>query len=89
MSLLWLASNVFLVIVPFIPPEGSWNEEGYPYYVFPVVGVLVLVLGVIYWGFWNKILPRFGGYKIVAERTFDESGAEVVRYRRVEVKKFK
>ena len=84
---MWLLSNIFLVLVPFIPPTGSWTADGYPYFVFPVVGVGVLLLGVVYWGFWNKILPQIGGYKIVAERTFDEAGVEVVRYKRVDVKK--
>lgn len=88
-SIVWLLSNIFLVLVPFIPPEGSWTADGYPYFVFPVVGVGVLLLGAVYWGFWNKILPRIGGYKIVAERTFNESGVEVVRYKRVDVKKTK
>lgn len=84
---MWFLSNIFLVLVPFIPPEGSWTADGYPYYVFPVVGVGVLLLGAVYWGIWTKVLPRVGGYKIVAERKFDESGAEVVRYKKVEVKK--
>ncbi|CAM1502597.1 Fc.00g073730.m01.CDS01 [Cosmosporella sp. VM-42] len=85
-AVIYLLSNIFLAIVPFIPPEGSWNADGYPYYSFPVVGVGVLILGGIYWTFWTRVLPRFGGYKIVAERSFDESGTEVVRYHKVSVK---
>ncbi|CAG9952372.1 unnamed protein product [Clonostachys rosea f. rosea IK726] len=84
-SILWFLSNVFLVIVPFIPPVGDWNADGYPYYIFPVVGVLVLILGGVYWIFWTIILPRIGGYQVVAERTFDEDGVEVVRYRKVKL----
>jgi len=86
-SILWLLSNAFLVIVPFIPPTGSWTADGYPYYVFPVVGVGVLLLGAVYWVAWTMVLPRIGGYKVVAERSFDENGVEVVRYKKVEVKK--
>jgi amino acid transporter len=86
-SVIYCLANVFLLLVPFIPPDGSWTAEGYPYYVFPVVGVGVLILGGVYWGFWTKILPQIGGYKIVAERTFGENGDEVVRYRKVNIKK--
>lgn len=86
-SLVWFASNVFLVLVPFLPPKGSWTADGYPYYVFPIVGVGVLLLGGVYWVGWTKVLPRFGGYKIVAERRFDEDGVEVVRYKKVTVQK--
>jgi hypothetical protein len=75
--------------VPFIPPTGSWTADGYPYYVFPVVGVGVLLLGAVYWVAWTKVLPRIGGYKVVAERSFDESGVEVVRYKKVDVKKYR
>ncbi|KAK8044637.1 amino acid transporter [Apiospora rasikravindrae] len=82
-AVLFLLSNVFLALVPFIPPEGDWNADGYPYYVFPVVGVGVLLLGGAYWVCWTKIWPAVGGYKVVAERIEDEEGNEVVRYRKV------
>ncbi|KAJ0124545.1 high-affinity methionine permease [Diaporthe amygdali] len=85
-TLLFLAMNVFLAIVPFIPPTGSWNAEGYPYYVFPVVGVGVLILGGVYWTVWTKVLPSIGGYKVVAERSVTDDGAEVVRYVKIRTK---
>lgn len=81
---LFLLSNMFLTAVPFIPPDSDWNADGYPYYVFPVVGWAVLLLGAVYWVGWTQIWPRIYGYKVVAERTFDEDGAEVVRYRKVD-----
>jgi hypothetical protein len=46
-----------------------------------------LILGGVYWSLWTKVFPRIGGYKVVADRSFDENGAEVVRYRKVAVKK--
>jgi amino acid transporter len=82
-SVVYLLANIFLALVPFIPPTGDWNAEGYPYYVFPVVGVGVLILGGIYWACWTKIWPAIGGYKIVAERVVERDGAEVVRYRKI------
>lgn len=85
-SVIYLLANIFLALVPFIPPDGDWNADGYPYYVFPVVGVGVLILGGVYWAFWTKILPRIGGYKVVADRTFDDAGVETVRYRKVSVR---
>lgn len=84
--ILYLLANVFLAIVPFIPPEGDWNAEGYPYYVFPVVGVGVLFLGGIYWVCWTKLWPAIGGYRIEAHRVIDEYGVEVIRYRKVDLK---
>jgi len=84
---LYLLANIFLALVPFIPPDGDWDADGYPYYVFPIVGVGVLLLGVVYWTAWTKIWPRLGGYKIVAERTITDDGAEIVKYKKVKVDK--
>ncbi|ETS74501.1 hypothetical protein PFICI_14367 [Pestalotiopsis fici W106-1] len=85
-TVLYLLANVFLAIVPFIPPDGDWNAEGYPYFVFPVVGVGVLLLGAVYWVCWTKIWPAIGGYRIEAQRIIDEQGVEVIRYRKVDLK---
>ncbi|KAK5996812.1 High-affinity methionine permease [Cladobotryum mycophilum] len=82
-SVIYLITNVFLAVVPFIPPNGSWNSKGYPYYVYPVVGLGVLLLGALYWLVWMRVLPYVGGYKVEAERTFDDDGNEAVRYRKV------
>jgi hypothetical protein len=82
-AVLYLAANIFLAVTPFIPPDGDWNAEGYPYYVFPVVGVGVLLLGVVYWVFWTKIVPKVGGYKVVAERYVDADEVEHVKYIKV------
>ena len=81
--MLYFLLNAFLALVPFIPPDGSWDADGYPYYVFPVVGVGVLILGSFYWVLWTKLWPKLGGYKLVAERHIDETGVEVVRYRKI------
>ncbi|KAF2010625.1 amino acid transporter [Aaosphaeria arxii CBS 175.79] len=82
-SVLYLAANIFLALVPFIPPDGDWDAEGYPYYVFPVVGVGVLLLGAFYWTIWTKVVPKIGGYKIVAQRHYDDAGNEHIRYVKV------
>jgi hypothetical protein len=83
-TVLYLLANVFLAIVPFIPPDGPKDAEGYPYWVFPVVGVAVLLFGGVYWVAWTRVWPRVGGYGIVAEKTVSEvDRSEVVRYRRV------
>lgn len=81
---LYLLANIFLAIVPFIPPEAGNNAEGYPYYVFPVVGVGVLIAGAVYWWLWTSVWPRIGGYRLEAERhVSDVDGSETVRYRKV------
>ncbi|KAI0601190.1 amino acid/polyamine transporter I [Biscogniauxia sp. FL1348] len=85
-TVVYLLANIFLAAVPFVPPNGDWNSDGYPYYVFPVVGVGVLILGGVYWLCWSKIWPAIGGYKIVASRAVDETGAEVIRYLKIKTR---
>lgn len=83
MVFIYLCLNLFLAITPFIPPNDDWNADGYPYYAFPLVGTGVLGLGAVYWVGWTKVLPQFGGYELVAEKAIDETGAEVIRYRKI------
>ncbi|KAI0836502.1 amino acid transporter [Hypoxylon sp. FL0890] len=85
-TVLYLLANIFLALVPFIPPNGDWNAEGYPYFVFPVVGVGVLILGGVYWTCWSKIWPAIGGYRIEAHRVVEDDGKEVVRYKKVKTR---
>jgi hypothetical protein len=84
----FLLSNAFLAIVPFVPPPitaqaGTDEDSGYPYYIFPVVGISVLLMGVAYWAVWKKVAPRLGGYTLEAQTVVDEDGTESVRYRKV------
>jgi len=56
------------MIVPLTTLYGPIDADGYPYYVFLVVGVVDLLLGVVYWLAWTRIWPKIGGYKIVVEK---------------------
>lgn len=79
-SITYLLLNLFLVITPLIPPSDDWNAGGYPYYAFPLAGIGTLLLGAAYWVLWAKVWPRLGGYTVVAEKTINEDGEEVVSY---------
>lgn len=83
-TLVFVLSNVISLIVPFIPPkEGNGAFESIPYYVFPLIGFAILILGVIYWFGFLKVFPRLVGYKFLVEREILVDGSEVVRYKRI------
>lgn len=87
MLVIYLLANIFLAIVPFIPPTGKKDPEGYPFYVFPVVGVGVLLGGVVYWWVWKRVLPRVLGYTIETRHRFGEGDqSESVTYVKVYTK---
>lgn len=86
-TLFFFLVNAFLAIVPFIPPTGQTDPDGYPFFIFPVVGVGVLLLGIVYWFGWTRVWPKIGGYRIVSERFISEDdGHEKVRYKKVSTK---
>ncbi|RDA83708.1 hypothetical protein CP532_0223 [Ophiocordyceps camponoti-leonardi (nom. inval.)] len=87
-STTYLLSNLFLMIVPFVPPRRNKDSpSSYPYYVLPVVGVAAILLAVLYWALRMKLLPRLTGSKALCERAFDENGVEVVRHHVVALKR--
>ena len=55
-TVLFLLSNVVLLIMPWIRPEGGKGGEGrFPYYAYPATGLGILVLGGLYWIWWARI----------------------------------
>ncbi|KAJ7170582.1 high-affinity methionine permease, partial [Mycena crocata] len=64
-TVFFLLANIFLVIVPLVPPaDGNDPYESIPYWLHVVVGFGILLAGVVYWAVWAKVLPRFGGYRL-------------------------
>ncbi|KIK89065.1 hypothetical protein PAXRUDRAFT_802174 [Paxillus rubicundulus Ve08.2h10] len=58
-------SNVFLVVVPMIPPSSGFEPyEHLPYYSHVVVALFVGLLGVVYWFIVFKWIPGRNGYKL-------------------------
>jgi len=64
-TLFFFLANVFLVIVPIIPPSpGNEPYADLPYYLHVVVGFGLVGLGGVYWLIWAVLLPKFGGYTL-------------------------
>ncbi|ATY66171.1 Amino acid polyamine transporter I [Cordyceps militaris] len=79
-SVVFLLLNGFLIIGPFIPPSAASISPDSSF-LFPLLGLAVLMSGVLYWAVWIKLVPRLRGYRIESERVFGRD--EVVQYRRV------
>lgn len=86
-STLYLVTNIFVMVVPFIPPVQVTPDEDYPYFVMPLVSTGLLFMGVIYWAIGFKLMPRLGGYRIEAELHRDMNGCDYNVYKKVHIGK--
>jgi hypothetical protein len=72
-AVFFFLTNVYLVIAPFVPPEGDDSVyETLPYWLHCVVGWGIIAGGGIYWLIWAVIAPKIGGYELVREEYTDE-----------------
>ena len=82
-TLTFCIACVFLLVAPFVPSEyggKSLLTNSIPYYAPPTVGCGVLAAGFIYWFGFAKIWPKIG-FALEVERTEDEFGHEVIKYK--------
>ncbi|RDB27614.1 High-affinity methionine permease [Hypsizygus marmoreus] len=83
---LFFLSNVFLVVVPLIPPSpGSRVYEHLPYWLHVFVAYLVSLIGVAYWYVRCIWLPRKHGYRLERQWTLQEDGVPRYVFRHVAV----
>ncbi|KAJ7362306.1 APC amino acid permease [Mycena albidolilacea] len=72
---LFFVSNVFLALIPLIPPApGQRTFESIPYYMHVVVTIGASQLGVLYWAIWSVWLPRRNGYALKREWKLQDDG---------------
>ncbi|KXT18641.1 hypothetical protein AC579_9802 [Pseudocercospora musae] len=61
---LFLCAQVFLIVAPLLRPQGGKGDTSLPYWLYPVVGTMVLVSGAIYWAVRYKMLPAIGSHHL-------------------------
>lgn len=76
LTIFWILSLFYVIGAPFIP---NGFLDSVPFYVVPVLGTSLLVLGLLYWLVWAKLLPLFG-FSIQHEIEQLPDGSERVRY---------
>ncbi|KAF2158238.1 amino acid transporter [Myriangium duriaei CBS 260.36] len=78
----YMVAQAFLLVAPFLRPPGGKGDTSLPYWLYPVVGITVLVAGVIYWALWWKILPAIGRYRLIPKHGHLADGTAVIEYKR-------
>ena len=73
--LFFFLANIFLIIVPLVPPaDGQSPYESIPYWLHPVVSFGLLALGGLWWLIWARVGPRLGGYELLRETVVGKDG---------------
>ncbi|RDX42915.1 amino acid transporter [Lentinus brumalis] len=85
LAVFFLAAAIFLLVAPFLPPaNGKGDTPPLPYYLYCLVGIAVMAVGVLYWAAW-RILPGWFGYEYVPRKEKLEDGTTVTLFSRQKI----
>ncbi|KAJ7069425.1 amino acid transporter [Mycena amicta] len=78
LAVFFLVAAVFLLVAPFLRPANKVGDTPpLPYYLYCLVGIAIMVLGVLYWAIWRVLLPKVLGYKLEPRKVQLEDGTYV------------
>ncbi|KAI0294037.1 amino acid transporter [Multifurca ochricompacta] len=65
----FLAVDAFLLIAPFVRPANKVGDTPpLPYYLYCLIGIAVMVVGVLYWAVWQLVLPHVFKFRLVPRK---------------------
>jgi amino acid transporter len=76
----FLIAQSFLLVAPFIRPPGGKGDTSLPYWLYPIVGIAVLLVGLGYWVVWRVLWPKFGGFRWVERKAELRDGTIVTEF---------
>ena len=82
-AVFYMLTKAFLLVAPFLRPPGGKGDTSLPYWLYPIVGIAVLISGVAYWFMWRKVLPAVGRFKWEERKVALEDGTVVMRFEKV------
>lgn len=79
----FLAAQAFLIVAPFLRPPGGIGDTRLPYWLAPIVGIVLLVVSVLYWFGWRILLPKLGGFRWMERKVTLDDGTVVTQFDKV------
>jgi hypothetical protein len=73
-TVFFMLSNMYLVVAPYVPPEGKGVYKHLPYYLHCVVALGLFGCGALYYLVWTILMPWLGRYMLVKETVMDSDG---------------
>ncbi|KAJ6582791.1 high affinity methionine permease [Mycena sp. CBHHK59/15] len=87
LAVFFLAASVFLIVAPFLRPANKVGDTPpLPYYLYCLVGIVIMIAGVLYWAAWRIVLPRVFGYVLVPRKEQLTDGTIVTLFSREKVR---
>jgi amino acid transporter len=77
------AGQCFLIVAPFLYPPNGKGDTSLPYWLYPIIGIVVLFSGVLYWFIWRKVLPKIGKYQLQEKKIQLTDGTVVTTFEKV------
>ncbi|CAH0054761.1 unnamed protein product [Clonostachys solani] len=82
-AVLFLVGQAFLLVAPFLAPDKGTSDTSIVYWAYPLVGISVIIVGVIYWVTWKQALPKLFNYQLKEEKQALKDGTVVTRFLKV------
>ncbi|KAJ5771237.1 uncharacterized protein N7511_003288, partial [Penicillium nucicola] len=76
----YMIGNIFLLVMPFVPPPNGKGSTSLPYWLSTVVSLAILALGIIYYLVRFVLLPWIFGYELQSVIVDLSDGSQVSRY---------
>ncbi|KAI9779294.1 MAG: hypothetical protein M1835_004739 [Candelina submexicana] len=70
----------FLIVAPFLKPDGGKGDTELVYWLYAVVGMGVLLAGAVYWAAWRKVVPLVGRFRWVETKGTLKDGTVVTLF---------
>ncbi|KAE8447040.1 hypothetical protein EG329_011175 [Mollisiaceae sp. DMI_Dod_QoI] len=79
----FLAAQCFLLLAPFLRPPNGKGDTSLPYWLYPIVGLVVLGLGGSYWFIWRVLWPKFGKFTWAESKAVLADGTVVTQWQKM------
>jgi len=81
----FLIAQGFLLTAPFLRPPGGKGDTSLPYWLYPIVGITVLVVGGTWWLVWRVVWPKLGKFEWVETKASLRDGTVVTGFKKRKV----
>jgi hypothetical protein len=81
----FLIAQGFLLTAPFLRPPGGKGDTSLPYWLYPIVGITVLVVGGTWWLVWRVVWPELGKFEWVETKASLRDGTVVTEFEKRKV----